>query len=467
MKWFRRKKKSDKVPEDTPVQEAVPEQTEQEPEADYPDQPREEAPVVKPKKRGFFGGRGKKKADTVPEDIEEQEPLPAPLEDLPEPGEGEEPGEEPLPDEQPKRGFFRKLRRKKTDAVPEEPVAQEPLSEEISEEIEGAPEADEIEDLEEEPIEEELPKKGLFLRLRDRLSKTRKVFTTRLDTLVLGRREIDEELLEELEEILITSDIGVQTTVALIDHVREGVERKDLKDPDQLRQALQDQILSFLKVPSAKTKTHSGKPHVIMVVGVNGVGKTTTIGKLSDRFVREGKNVLLVAADTFRAAAVEQLEIWGERVGAEVIRHKGHEKKSDAKVDPSAVVYDGMQAATSKDVDVVIIDTAGRLHTKVNLMEQLKKIRRTISRQIPDAPHEVLLVLDATTGQNAISQAQLFHEALDITGIALTKLDGTAKGGIVVGISHSLELPIQYIGLGEKPNDLQDFDPDAFAKALF
>jgi fused signal recognition particle receptor len=312
-----------------------------------------------------------------------------------------------------------------------------------------------------------LPKRGLFLRLKDRLSKTRKVFTTRLDTLVLGKREIDEELLEELEEILITSDIGVQTTVALIDHVREGVERKDLKDPAQLKQALQNQILSFLKVPSATVKMPNGKPHIIMVVGVNGVGKTTTIGKLSDRFVREGKNVLLVAADTFRAAAVEQLEIWGERVGAEVIQHKVHEKKPDAKVDPSAVVFDGMKAATSKDVDVVIIDTAGRLHTKVNLMEQLKKIRRTISRQIPDAPHEVLLVLDATTGQNAISQAQLFHEALEITGIALTKLDGTAKGGIVVGISHSLELPIQYIGLGEKANDLQDFDPDAFAEALF
>ena len=382
---------------------------------------------------------------------------------MPEPGEGEELEDEPLTDEPLKRGFFGKLRKKKADEALEEPVAEEPLPEEIEE----AAEAEKIEEVEQEPPEEELPKKGLFSRLKDRLSKTRKVFTTRLDTLVLGKKEIDEELLEELEEILITSDIGVQTTVALIDHVREGVERKDLKNPDQLKQALQNHILSFLKVASAATKIPTGKPHIIMVVGVNGVGKTTTIGKLSDRFVREGKNVLLVAADTFRAAAVEQLEIWGERVGAEVIRHKGHEGKPDAKVDPSAVVYDGMQAATSKDVDVVIIDTAGRLHTKVNLMEQLKKIRRTVSRQIPDAPHEVLLVLDATTGQNAISQAQLFHEAIDITGIALTKLDGTAKGGIVVGISHSLEVPIQYIGLGEKLNDLQDFDPDAFAEALF
>ncbi len=463
MKWFGRKKKSDEAPEETPVQEAVPEQTEEEFVADHAEKLEEETPVVEPQKRGFFGGLRKKAADTVPKDIAEQEPLPEPLEDFPEPGEEEEIEDESLTDESPKRGLLGKLRKKKADEAPEESVAGEPLSEEIEE----APEADEIEGVEEEPPEEKSPQKGLFLRLKDRLSRTRKVFTTRIDTLVLGKKEIDEELLEELEEILITSDIGVQTTVALIDHVREGVERKDLKDPGQLKQALQNQILSFLKVASTATKTPNGKPHVIMVVGVNGVGKTTTIGKLSDRLVREGKHVLLVAADTFRAAAVEQLEIWGERVGAEVIRHKGHEGKSDAKVDPSAVVYDGLQAATAKDVDVVIIDTAGRLHTKVNLMEQLKKIRRTVSRQIPDAPHEVLLVLDATTGQNAISQAQLFHEAIDITGIALTKLDGTAKGGIVVGISHSLEIPIQYIGLGEKLNDLQDFDPDAFAKALF
>ena len=204
-----------------------------------------------------------------------------------------------------------------------------------------------------------------------------------------------------------------------------------------------------------------------MVIGVNGAGKTTTIGKLSDRYIRQGQQVLLIAADTFRAAAVEQLEIWGNRVGAEVIRHKGHEVKPGSAADPSAVVYDGIQAAASQGVDVVMIDTAGRLHTKVNLMEQLKKIRRTIARQIAHAPHEILLVLDATTGQNAISQAQLFHEALEVTGIVLTKLDGTAKGGIVVGICHSLQLPIHYIGLGEKADDLQEFDADVFAKALF
>jgi len=250
--------------------------------------------------------------------------------------------------------------------------------------------------------------------------------------------------------------------MALIENVRERVDRKELNDPADLKDALQSEILTFLKIPSKPDPSHmpNSKPHVIMVAGVNGVGKTTTIGKLSDRYIKQGHQVLLIAADTFRAAAVEQLEIWGDRVGAEIIRHKG-------KADPSAVVYDGIQAATSRGVDVVIIDTAGRLHTKVNLMEQLKKIRRTVARRIPDAPHETLLVLDATTGQNAISQARLFHEALEITGIVLAKLDGTAKGGVVVGICHNLKLPIQYIGIGEKVDDLQDFDAEAFARALF
>ena len=308
--------------------------------------------------------------------------------------------------------------------------------------------------------EPEQEKQGFFRKLRNRLSKTREGFVSRVDQLLAGRKEIDEELLEELEEILITSDIGVQTTVALIEKVREKIERKDLSNPEQLRQALQGEILSFLKVPLRPEPILQGKPHVIMVIGVNGTGKTTTIGKLAGRYAKEGKRVLLVAADTFRAAAVEQLEIWAERVGAEVVRHKG-------KADPSAVVYDGMEAAKSRGVDVAIIDTAGRLHTKVNLMEELKKIRRTVARQLPDAPHEILLVLDATTGQNAISQAQLFHEALAITGIAVAKLDGTAKGGVVVGICNSLGLPVQYIGLGEKVDDLEDFDPETFVKALF
>ncbi len=312
----------------------------------------------------------------------------------------------------------------------------------------------------EEPVEVREEKQGLFRRLRSRLSKTRKGFVSRVDRLVLGKKEIDEALLEELEEILITSDIGVQTAMALIENVRVKVARKDLKDPLELKQALQNEILSFLTIQPQLRPMPAEKPHVIMVVGVNGTGKTTTIAKLGARYVKAKKRVLLIAGDTFRAAAVEQLEIWAERIGADIVRH-------GEQADPSAVVYDGLQAAKSRAVDVVIIDTAGRLHTKVNLMEELKKIRRTADRQIPGAPHEILLVLDATTGQNAISQAQLFHEALEITGIALAKLDGTAKGGIVVGICSTLGLPLKYIGLGEKVEDLQEFDHEAFVKALF
>jgi fused signal recognition particle receptor len=407
----------------------------------------------------------KKRAGTAPEDVAQQEPPAEQTVEAPEVDKTEESEEEtPVSETIEKRSFFG-LRRKKLDKAPKSPVQQE--QEPTPEQIPKTSKVDETEQLEEEMPVSEVPKEGVFRRLKNRLSKTRNAFTSRLDNLFLGKKEIDEDLLEDLEEILITSDIGVQTTMALIEKVREGVEKKDLSNPDELRHALQDQILSFLKAQSEPVQISQNKPHVIMVIGVNGVGKTTTIGKLADRYIRQGHRVLLIAADTFRAAAVEQLEIWGERVGAEVIRHKEHEAKPSAKVDPSAVVYDGIQAATARGVDVVIIDTAGRLHTKVNLMEQLKKIGRTVTRQIPEAPQEILLVLDATTGQNAISQAQLFHEALEITGIVLTKLDGTAKGGIVVGISHSLKLPIQYIGLGEKADDLQEFDADAFARALF
>ncbi|UCG80470.1 MAG: signal recognition particle-docking protein FtsY [Desulfobacterales bacterium] len=395
----------------------------------------------------------KKRTDSAPEDLAQQEPAAEQIE-------AETPISEPSI-----KGIFFGPRKKKPDTPPEEPIQEEQAP--SLEQPKEPRELNQTEHFEEETPVSQAPKEGVFRRLRNRLSKTRKAFTTRIDNLLLGKKEIDEELLEDLEEILITSDIGVQTTMALVEQVREGVEKKDLSNPEELKHALQDQIVSFLKVPSKPVQISQNKPHVIMVIGVNGVGKTTTIGKLSDRYIQQGRRVLLIAGDTFRAAAVEQLEIWGERVGAEIICHKGHDVKPSAKIDPSAVVYDGIQAAMARGVDVVMIDTAGRLHTKVNLMEQLKKIRRTVARQIPDAPHEILLVLDATTGQNAISQAQLFHEALEITGIVLTKLDGTAKGGIVVGISQSLKLPIQYIGLGEKANDLQDFDADVFARALF
>lgn len=303
-------------------------------------------------------------------------------------------------------------------------------------------------------------KKGLFQRLQDRLSKTRNTFVNRMDRIFLGKKEIDDALLEELEEILITSDIGVQTTRELIENVQEKVVRKLLRDPEQLKEAIAKEILGFLQSSPLPPTMGGQKPYVIMAVGVNGVGKTTTVGKIAARYKKDGKDVLLIAGDTFRAAAIEQLEIWGKRVGAGVIRQQPGS-------DPSAVVFDGIDAAQARNTDVVIIDTAGRLHTKVNLMEELKKVRRVIRRKCADAPHEVLLVLDATTGQNAISQAQTFHKALNITGIALTKLDGTAKGGVVVGICNELKIPLQYIGIGEQIEDLQDFDAQEFVDALF
>jgi len=309
--------------------------------------------------------------------------------------------------------------------------------------------------------EENKENKGLFSRLREGLSKTRSGFAGRLDQLILGKKEINGDLLEELEEILFTSDLGVATTQELIEGVQAALARKELESPEKLKGALKGLILGFLEVAE---KDHGmpgpGEPLVIMVIGVNGVGKTTTVGKAGHLFGREGKKVMFVAADTFRAAAVEQLEIWGERVGAEVIKQKEGS-------DPSAVVFDALSAALARRTDVVVIDTAGRLHTKTNLMDELQKIHRVAGRKLPGAPHEVWLVLDATTGQNAIAQAEIFHKALGITGIILTKLDGTAKGGIVVGISHQLGLPIEFIGIGEKLDDLRPFNAKDFVEAIF
>ena len=306
-----------------------------------------------------------------------------------------------------------------------------------------------------------VPDKGLFQRLRQGLSKTRSTLTGRLDRLFLGKKEITDELLEELEEILFTSDIGVATTQQLIHSVQEKVHRKELKDPEKLKDVLRDHMLNLLDVPPVEHPMPAPEePLVIMVIGVNGVGKTTTIGKSAQRFRAQGKQVMLVAADTFRAAAVEQLSVWGERVGVTVI-------KQDTGADPSAVVFDALTAAVSRKADLVLIDTAGRLHTKTNLMEELEKIHRVTGRKLPGAPHEVWLVLDATTGQNAISQAEIFHKALGVTDIILTKLDGTAKGGIVVGISRQLGIPIKYIGIGEKVDDLRPFDASDFVRAIF
>jgi len=299
---------------------------------------------------------------------------------------------------------------------------------------------------------------GFYKRLKSGLSKTRKLLSTDINDLFAGNRKIDDELLEELEELLITSDIGVQTTQDLI----ESISKKSSKisGPEELKAMLKEKILELLSPELPTAREITDKPHVIMVIGVNGVGKTTTIGKLASRAASSGKKVILVAADTFRAAAIEQLDIWSQKAGVDIIKHKENS-------DPAAVSYDGIEAAVARDADMVLVDTAGRIHTKVNLMEELKKIKRTISKKLPGAPHEVLLILDATTGQNALSQAKLFNDAIGVTGIALTKLDGTAKGGIVISICSTLEIPLKYIGVGEKIEDLQKFDPIEFVNALF
>jgi fused signal recognition particle receptor len=301
------------------------------------------------------------------------------------------------------------------------------------------------------------PSKGFFQQLKRGLSKTRNVLTTDIDELFRGRRKLDADLLEEIEELLITSDMGVSTTMALVERISKNA--KGISSADELKAVLKTEICALMGTPHGMPAVVR-KPHVIMVVGVNGVGKTTTIGKLAARFAAEGKGVLIGAADTFRAAAVEQLSIWAERAGVDIVRHREN-------ADPAAVAFDSVEAAAARDKDIVIIDTAGRLHTKVNLMEELKKIQRAVAKKIPDAPHEIYLVIDATTGQNALSQAKLFNESLGVTGLILTKLDGTAKGGVVVSICDALEIPLTYIGVGEGVEDLQQFDPEQFAEALF
>lgn len=303
-------------------------------------------------------------------------------------------------------------------------------------------------------------KRGFFQRLKEGLLKTHQSMVSKIDQLVAGKRKIDDSLLDELEEILITSDIGVKTTHQLLNQVTEKVKRKELEDADQLKKALQEQMFLILNRQEKALDTSAVRPFVIMVIGVNGTGKTTTISKIAQKLKGQGKSVLLAAADTFRAAAIEQLEVWAQRVGCEVIKHKSGS-------DPSAVVFDALKAGKARGSDVIIVDTAGRLHTKVNLMEELKKIKRVMARELPNSPHEILLVLDATTGQNAISQAKMFNKELGVTGIVLTKLDGTAKGGILISISDELKIPIRFIGIGEKVDDLREFDARDFVDALF
>ncbi|ACV62069.1 signal recognition particle-docking protein FtsY [Desulfofarcimen acetoxidans DSM 771] len=304
---------------------------------------------------------------------------------------------------------------------------------------------------------------GFFSRLKESLTKTRKNFVEKIETLVTRRRAIDEGFYEELEEILIGADIGINTAVEIVENLRAEVKKRKIDDVETLKEVLKELICNILGEGGASTALNINEDGltVILVVGVNGVGKTTTIGKLAYYFKEElGKKVLLAAGDTFRAAAIDQLEIWSNRVGVEMIKHKEG-------ADPAAVAYDAIQAARARRSDVLIVDTAGRLHTKSNLMDELKKIKRVINKDMPEAPQEILLVLDATTGQNAVSQAKLFGEAADVTGIALTKLDGTAKGGVVISIKNALKIPVKLIGIGEGIEDLRPFEPEVFAEALF
>ncbi len=335
--------------------------------------------------------------------------------------------------------------------------SQEPPSEETRTEVGEAQAVQAESDSSAEQTQE--AQGGFFARLRDRLAKSRERLADQVDRVVLGKKHIDATLLDDLEEVLITADLGVQTTRILLDHVAERVKRRELQDPAKLREALRDEIQAILSVDAPPFDPSRAKPFVIMIIGVNGVGKTTTIGKLAYLIRRSGLSPMLVAGDTFRAAAVEQLERWADRIGVPIIRQQSG-------ADPSAVVFDALDAALARQVDVVLIDTAGRMHTKVNLMEELKKVHRVIQRKMPEAPHEVLLVLDATTGQNAMSQARLFQEALGITGLILTKLDGTAKGGVIVPICHELKLPVRFIGIGEGMDDLRPFDAGEFARAV-
>jgi fused signal recognition particle receptor len=368
-------------------------------------------------------------------------------------------------------GFISKLFKKDRDGEKGEKTQEMLEGQEVYEEQEALEEQEVLEEdqvvledeqqiLKEDPeaFEEDTEELPFFSRLKEGLFKTRKNITEKINDVLSNFRSVDEELFEELEEILITSDVGVTTTMKILDNVRERVKEENIKDPIEVKELLKQEILGIIGENDGKIGQKS--PEIILVIGVNGVGKTTSIGKIASRLKKSGKKVIIAAADTFRAAAIEQLEVWGNRVGVEVV-------KQQEGSDPAAVIFDAINSAKSKKADVLICDTAGRLHNKKNLMEELKKISRVIDREFPEAHRETLLVLDATTGQNAISQAKLFKEVADISGLILTKLDGTAKGGIVIAIKSELDIPVKLIGVGEKVNDLQDFVAEEFVNALF
>ncbi len=302
-------------------------------------------------------------------------------------------------------------------------------------------------------------KRGFFGRMREAVTRTRETFSSRINDIVALTREVDEAALEDLETALLTSDIGVQTTTEILDALRERAKKQAIAGGGELKDLLKEQIRGFLEAPARPVPTPQVPPKVTFLVGVNGTGKTTTSGKMAAWYRAQGRSVLLCAADTFRAAAIEQLEVWAKRSGVEMIKTKQGG-------DPAAVLYDSVSAATARKIDELIVDTAGRLHTKSGLMDELEKMRRTAAKLVPGAPHEVLLVMDATTGQNGLQQARLFTQSAGVTGIVLTKLDGTAKGGIAVAIARELNLPVRFVGVGEKMEDLLEFDAGAFVDAL-
>jgi len=338
------------------------------------------------------------------------------------------------------------------EAEPEAELEEDVISEEV--EVEERSKA-----MDQDYAEKPAVKQGFFKRLKQGLAKTSGKLVGGMETIFTGKKVIDEDLLEELEELFITSDVGVPTTMKIIDNVREELSRKSLKNPEELKATLKKHILNILDIPNDLNTTED-KPYVIMVLGVNGAGKTTSIAKMAKRFKEQGLSTCLAAGDTFRAAAIDQLCVWADRVDVPVV------KQSEGS-DSAAVIFDAIQSCKSKGIQVLIADTAGRLHNKFNLMKEMEKIVRVAKRELPDAPHEVLLVLDATSGQNALSQAQKFNEDVGVTGLVLTKLDGTAKGGAIIGIVDELGIPVKFIGFGEGIDDMKPFDAEDFVNALF
>lgn len=343
--------------------------------------------------------------------------------------------------------------------VAPEPEPDSALEEVLTADPQKMPEEPEAVD-EEQPSVPDKGKKGIFERFKKGLTKTRQNIGGKIDTLIKSTRKLDEEFFEELEDILIQADVGMNTSIELVDKIRTAAKKKKINDPTEVTALIKEAIKDILDTEEVPLNRAADQLTVILVVGVNGAGKTTSIAKLANKFKKENQRVILAAGDTFRAAAIDQLQIWADRVGVELIKHQEG-------ADPGAVVFDAISAARARKADILIIDTAGRLQNKANLMKEISKVRKVIEKEIPDAPHEVLLVLDATTGQNAISQAKTFGEATGVSGIILTKLDGTAKGGIVIAVAKELNIPVKLVGIGEGIEDLREFSPNIFAQAIF